>query len=152
MKHVMIAVAVAALSLSACSVDADPSEAVAAIELPTLLNPNLASAEEMRAAGIAPGVTDAVVANRPFADGVEFARFAQQAGAEDALDVAFIPLPLNSTAEADFMLIPGIGEKMAHEIEEYRPYTSMEQFDFEIGKYVGVEELARIRRYVTLDD
>ena len=40
---------------------------------------------------------------------------------------------------------------MAHEFEEYRPYTSMEQFRREIGKYVDDDEVARLDQYVTLD-
>jgi hypothetical protein len=39
---------------------------------------------------------------------------------------------------------------MAHEFEEYRPYTSFEQFRKEIGKYVSREEVARLERYVAL--
>ena len=39
---------------------------------------------------------------------------------------------------------------MAHEFEEYRPYTSLEQFRREIGKYVDDEEVARLERYVEI--
>jgi hypothetical protein len=39
---------------------------------------------------------------------------------------------------------------MLHEFKEYRPYTSMEQFRREIGKYVDEKELARLGRYVVL--
>ena len=39
---------------------------------------------------------------------------------------------------------------MAHEFEEYRPYTSMEQFRREIGKYVNEDEVARLERYVEI--
>ena len=41
---------------------------------------------------------------------------------------------------------------MAHEFEEYRPYTSMEQFRKEIGKYVDEKELARLERLVYLKE
>jgi hypothetical protein len=41
--------------------------------------------------------------------------------------------------------------RMAHEFEEYRPYTSLEQFRREIGKYVDAAEVARLESYVTLD-
>jgi hypothetical protein len=40
---------------------------------------------------------------------------------------------------------------MAHEFEEYRPYSSIEQFRREIGKYVDEAEVARLEQYVTLD-
>ena len=46
------------------------------------------------------------------------------------------------------MLIPGMSGKMAHEFEEYRPYTSLEQFRREIGKYVDADEVARLEQYI----
>jgi len=39
---------------------------------------------------------------------------------------------------------------MLREFKEYRPYTSIEQFRREIGKYVNAKEVARLERYVTL--
>ena len=60
----------------------------------------------------------------------------------------FVPLNLNTTEEKDFKMIPGVGDKMAHEFEEYRPYTSILQFKREIGKYVDQEEVARYLDYV----
>ena len=49
------------------------------------------------------------------------------------------------------MTIPGMTSRMVHEFEEYRPYTSMEQFRREIGKYVDAKEVARLESYVTLE-
>jgi DNA uptake protein ComE-like DNA-binding protein len=63
----------------------------------------------------------------------------------------FIPLKLNTATEADFMTIPGVGKRMAHEFEEYRPWKSQEQFQKEIGKYVDAKEVARLWRFVTID-
>ena len=63
----------------------------------------------------------------------------------------FIPLSLNTASSGDFMTIPGMTSRMVHEFEEYRPYTSMEQFRREIGKYVDEEEVARLESYVTLE-
>jgi hypothetical protein len=40
---------------------------------------------------------------------------------------------------------------MVHEFEEYRPYTSIEQFRAEIGKYVDEKEVARLERYIYVD-
>jgi len=45
-------------------------------------------------------------------------------------------------------MIPGVGDKMAHEFEEYRPYTSILQFKREIGKYVDKNEVSRYLDYV----
>lgn len=63
----------------------------------------------------------------------------------------FVPLNLNTASAADFMTIPGVGERMTHEFMEYRPYSSMEQFRREIGKYVDDDEVARLERYMKLD-
>jgi DNA uptake protein ComE-like DNA-binding protein len=75
----------------------------------------------------------------------------------DAKEVArlkqytFIPLRLNTASEADFMTIPGVGKRMAHEFEEYRPWKAQAQFQKEIGKYVNEKEVARLWRYMTID-
>jgi DNA uptake protein ComE-like DNA-binding protein len=60
------------------------------------------------------------------------------------------PIDLNSASAEEIMLIPGVGDRMRREFEEYRPYTSMEQFRREIGKYVDDAEVARLERYVTI--
>ena len=62
----------------------------------------------------------------------------------------FVPLDLNSASEADFAGIPGVGRRMVHEFLEYRPYRNMEQFRWEIGKYVDDDEVARLERYMTI--
>ena len=54
------------------------------------------------------------------------------------------------TAAVLSLLIPGVGPRMRHEFEEYRPYTSMEQFRREIGKYVDKNEVARLEQYVMI--
>ena len=76
-----------------------------------------------------------------YVDAKEVARLAQY---------TFIPLNLNTASEADFMTIPGAGKRMAHEFEEYRPWKTKEQFEKEIGKYVGAKETARLWRYVVI--
>jgi DNA uptake protein ComE-like DNA-binding protein len=63
----------------------------------------------------------------------------------------FVPMNLNTAKDSDFMTIPGMTNRMVHEFEEYRPYTSMEQFRREIGKYVDAKEVARLESYVTLE-
>jgi predicted DNA-binding helix-hairpin-helix protein len=62
----------------------------------------------------------------------------------------FIPIELNSASREEILLIPGVGNRMAHEFEEYRPYKQIEQFRREIGKYVDKAEVARLERYVTI--
>jgi hypothetical protein len=39
---------------------------------------------------------------------------------------------------------------MTIEFKEYRPWKTKEQFDREIGKYVGPQETARLWRYVVI--
>jgi len=77
-----------------------------------------------------------------YVDDEEVARFEQY---------VFVPMNLNKSSEETFATIPGITSKMIHEFEEYRPYTSMEQFRREIGKYVDDDEVARLESYVTID-
>jgi len=48
------------------------------------------------------------------------------------------------------LLIPGVGSRMAAELAEYRPWKTWAQFDKEIGKYVGQQEVDRLKQYVIL--
>jgi radical SAM superfamily enzyme with C-terminal helix-hairpin-helix motif len=64
----------------------------------------------------------------------------------------FVPVNLNTASSDEIMSIPGMGAKMLHEFEEYRPYRTIEQFRREIGKYVNPKELARLEIYVTLGE
>ena len=57
---------------------------------------------------------------------------------------------LNTATDAELMTIPGMGPRMLREFKEYRPYTSIEQFRREIGKYVDKAEVARFEQYITI--
>ena len=60
-------------------------------------------------------------------------------------------LNLNTATGDEFKAaVPGLGDRMVHEFEEYRPYRNIEQFRREIGKYVDQAEVARLERYVTI--
>lgn len=68
----------------------------------------------------------------------------------------FIPIELNTfTPELmDTFLSIGVGTRQwKREFAEYRPWTSMEQFEREIGKYVRSRpaELKRLERYVIIN-
>ena len=63
----------------------------------------------------------------------------------------FVPVNLNTAADADILSIPGTGTRMLREFKEYRPYKAIEQFRREIGKYVSKDEVARLERYVTIN-
>ena len=60
---------------------------------------------------------------------------------------AFVHANINTASRAELLLIPGVGERIAHEIEEYRPYASFAQFRRELGKYIDDKEVARLEQY-----
>ncbi len=62
----------------------------------------------------------------------------------------FVPVDLNTAADADILTLPGVGARMLREFKEYRPWKTMEQFRREIGKYVDAKEVARLERYVEI--
>ena len=58
-------------------------------------------------------------------------------------------LNLNTATREEFLAaVPNLGNKMAHEFEEYRPYKSIQQFRKEMAKYVKPEQIAEYERYV----
>ena len=59
-------------------------------------------------------------------------------------------IDLNTASEQEILLIPRLGNNMAHEFEEYRPYRAIEEFRREIGKYVDAAEVARLEKYVEI--
>lgn len=119
----------------------------------SVLNPNLADEGEL--AGVAhldAGLVDSIADGRPFASTLELdAVLSGSLSEEQRADVygeLFIPLNLNTASGDEIMLIPGMNNRMTHEFEEYRPYTSLDQFRQEIGKYVDEAEVARLEQYV----
>ena len=64
-------------------------------------------------------------------------------------DASEVKLNLN-TVSADELLnaIPNFGSRMVREFLEYRPYTSIEQFRREIGKYVDDAQIAEYEKYI----
>ena len=63
--------------------------------------------------------------------------------------IAKAKLNLNTASANDFRNgIPGLGNKMVHEFEEYRPYKSIQQFRREIGKYVDQAQVTEYEKYV----
>lgn len=121
-----------------------------------VMNANSATAEEI--AGL-PHMDEVlagvVVNNRPFVTIGEMDHLLSSDLDEDQLEELygrlFVPINLNDAIRSDILLIPGVGGRMAHEFEEYRPYANIEQFRREIGKYVDEKEVARLEQYVTLD-
>ena len=168
MSHFRIPLAlVVAMSLAACgggepeSVDAPAAEQEAAPEVAAapqaagLLNPNEADADALMAVpGMTAALVDALVAARPFANMLEvdavLAEALDEAAREEAYRMVFLPLDLNAASDEEILLIPGVGDRMAHEFDEYRPYEAIERFRAEIGKYVDEAEVARLEQYVEI--
>ena len=113
-----------------------------------VLNANLATEAEIASTGLSAEIVTQILEKRPFLSMTEFEAVLGSENKEELYKKIFVPLNLNTTAEKDFKIIPGVGDRMAHEFEEYRPYTSVAQFKKEIGKYVDEKEVARYLNYV----
>ena len=121
-----------------------------------VLNPNTAGENELADLGqLNATLVSGILEQRPFLSMMEFDRFlsaslsAEQR--EELYAVLFLPINLNSASNAEILMVPGVGARMAHEFEEYRPYRQIAQFRREIGKYVDEDEVARMERYVVID-
>ena len=113
-----------------------------------VLNANLATESELVKLEISPDLVSLILSNRPFLSMHDFNKVLANYDKEELFKKIFVPLNLNTTNEKDFKMIPGVGDRMAHEFEEYRPYKSIKQFKREIGKYVDEIEVSRYLSYV----
>ncbi len=130
---------------------APPSEE--ASEASTVLNPNLATQEELMAIPqINEEIAQKIIDGRPYLNMKDFHQLLtgtlDESTMETFFQACFVPLNLNTASEEEFLMVPGVGEKMAHEFEEYRPYEKIAQFRREMGKYVDDDEIARYEKYV----
>jgi DNA uptake protein ComE-like DNA-binding protein len=115
----------------------------------TVFNANLATEADLNSIGLAAELITKIMEARPFLSMNDLdALLGADQNKEELYKQLFVPMNLNTTPEADFKMIPGVGDRMAHEFEEYRPYTSIKQFRKEIGKYVDEAEVARYENYV----
>jgi DNA uptake protein ComE-like DNA-binding protein len=166
-RAIALAGLVSTSALSACggAEEAPEGEAAPAAEAPAapppaapagaFLDPNTASEAELAAApGMDATRAAAVVAGRPYQNMTAVDAALGSGLSDEQKDALYarvwMPLDLNSATEEEILLIPGVGDRMAHEFEEYRPYDSMERFRREIGKYVDSTEVARLEQYVTI--
>lgn len=144
--HVRFATLVALLAATAAS------SASAQAGRTTLLNPNLATEDELLTVpGLDADAVAAIVAARPILRASELNAIVAEHGVSDAqatYGALWLPIDLNDASEDEILLIPGVGDRMLHEFEEYRPYVSLAQFRREIGKYVDDDELDRLSQYV----
>lgn len=119
-----------------------------------LLDPNSATRDQLVVVVQDTGAVTILLAGRPYADMLALDRaLAGKMNAEQRKTLyarVFKPIDLNTAKAEEILLIPGVGQRMKHEFEEYRPYKDMAQFRREIGKYVDKTELARLEQYVTI--
>jgi DNA uptake protein ComE-like DNA-binding protein len=118
-----------------------------------LVNPETASREELAAVqGLNPGLADSIIAARPIEDMTEvdaiLAGSMDETQREEVYRHLWKPIDLNTASDEEILLIPNIGDRMLHEFKEYRPYSAIEQFRREMGKYVDDAEVARMEQYV----
>jgi DNA uptake protein ComE-like DNA-binding protein len=118
-----------------------------------MIDPNSATREQLLTVpGMDAAAADALVAGRPYADMVAVDKVLAPRMGEPQRKAAYArlwkPIDLNKASKEEILLIPGVGPRMQHEFEEYRPYRNIEQFRREIGKYVDPPEVARLEQYV----
>ena len=127
--------------------------AAEAVSSATVVNPNLAGGDELGALpGMSTELVDAILEQRPFL-GMEalhsvVMQHLSQEEAEELYVQMFIPIDLNTASDQEMLLVPGVGDRMVHEFEEYRPYTAIAQWQREMGKYVDDAEVERMQQYV----
>ena len=119
----------------------------------SLLNPNLAGREELVALPqLDEALVDAILDERPFLDMSELHALLSQSLSDAQLSALyaqlFIPINLNTATREAILSIPSVGDRIAREFEEYRPYKAIAQFRRELGKYVSDAEVARMEQYV----
>lgn len=119
-----------------------------------LIDPNDASEEELRGAGLDSATVAALVAGRPYETMLEadqvLAASMDETEREQVYEQVWHPLDLNTASDEEILLIPDLGDRMLREFKEYRPYRGIEEFRREIGKYVDDAEVERLERYVTI--
>ena len=118
-----------------------------------LVNPDLASEKELLALPhMNAALVKSVIEQRPYMKMASLHALLAKALSKDQLTELygkmFVQLNLNSASEEEILLIPGLGKRMLHEFQEYRPYKTIAQFRKEIGKYVDQKEVARLEQYV----
>ena len=119
----------------------------------SVVNPNLADKEELMALPhLNESIVTKILKQRPFLTMLDLEALLSGSLNEDQLTELyvklFVPINLNTATREEIFLVPGVGRRMAHEFEEYRPYRALTQFRREIGKYVDDEEVARFEQFV----
>ncbi len=135
----------------------DEQRAAVFVTLFVPINLNAASDEEMQLVpGVGPRIANEFDEYRPWEGGMvrfrrEMAKYVDDDEVARLERYVFVPLDLNSASSEDLLSVPGAGDRMVREFEEYRPYVDMAQFRREMGKYVDDDEVARLERYFVIN-
>ena len=119
-----------------------------------VLDPNVATEQQLVALpGMNATIAKSVIDQRPFLSMLALDSLLGKSLTREQRTALypklFIAINLNTATRPEIMLVPGVGNRMAHEFEEYRPYKGgLPQFRKEMGKYVTAEEVARFEQYV----
>jgi DNA uptake protein ComE-like DNA-binding protein len=120
-----------------------------------IIDPNVATEADLaKVPGLPAAIVKGIMERRPFTGALELDAFLVGQGLtrehlKQVYGRIFIHLNLNTASRDEILLVPGVGPRMAHEFEEYRPYKGgLPQFRKEIGKYVDTNEVARLEQYV----
>ena len=145
-----------AVTATTAVVDSPAASGAMASAPGAVLDPNSATKEQLSAvAGMTPAAADALIAARPLKDmlaveKVLMTQIPDSAARKGVYVHVFKPIDLNKATAAEILMVPGVGNKMKREFEEYRPYPNIETFRRQIGKYVDKDEVARMEKYVVV--
>ena len=137
------------------SADAPAAQGTTAASDSGFLDPSSATREQLAAVpGMSAAAADALVAARPYTsmlavDSV-LATHLSEAQRDTVYARVWKPIDPTTASEQEILLIPGVGSRMAHEFEEYRPWQNAAHFRREIGKYVDSTEVERLLSYTNL--
>jgi DNA uptake protein ComE-like DNA-binding protein len=120
-----------------------------------MIDPETATREQLVALPrMAETFADLIIAARPIDNMLEVDRILAGSLSEGQRDAIYArlwkPLDLNTATGEEILLVPGVGPRLQHEFEEYRPYVDIAQFRREMGKYVDNAEVDRLAKYVTI--
>jgi DNA uptake protein ComE-like DNA-binding protein len=130
-----IALTISALVIGGCTVSKEKTDTAAAVDTTAAVAP------------VAPAPVTPTPAPAPAASGATATSGSTSSTMSDTAS-GIKKIDLNTATDAEILAIPGMGPRMLREFKEYRPYTSMDQFRREIGKYVDKAEVARFEKYV----
>lgn len=148
MNHLLIASLAIALVVIANPARAQVGKSVTVVDANTIAEADLAKLPAMT-----PAIAKSLVAKRPFLSVTALDQALTGTGLTREQITAlygriFVHVNLNAASKEEILLIPGVGQRMLHEFEEYRPYAALAVFHREIDKYVDDAELARLEQYV----